>query len=71
MSKLGKVFSGQYWEFILQAIFFSLVFIFSSFDRRDPSIHAYQVVFFLNYAIAVLILSYFLFPKYLYEKKYW
>lgn len=55
---------------MFQVILHVLVFIFYSFDRENPEFNPLDVVFFLNYAAAVMIIDYYLFPKYLYQNKY-
>lgn len=57
-------------EFYIQIILYVLVFIFYSFDKDDPQVKVYQVLFFLNYAFAALFIGYFLLPQYYYRKKY-
>jgi len=44
-----------------------VVFIFYSYDRRDPGIKVYQIAFFINYGLAALVINYVLLPKYLYK----
>lgn len=58
-------------ELVFQIILNILVFIFFAFDRRLPGIETHQILFYLNYAIAGLILNYVLLPRYLYTSKYW
>ncbi|MGC1632445.1 MAG: histidine kinase, partial [Gelidibacter sp.] len=47
------------------------VFVFFAFDRRLPGIEPYKVFFYLNYAIAALIINYVLLPRFLYQNRYW
>ncbi|HHP7242551.1 MAG TPA: sensor histidine kinase [Cyclobacteriaceae bacterium] len=61
---------GSYREVVFQVVLHILVFIFYSFNREDPQIHFYQVVFFINYMVATLFISYFLLPKFFYAKRY-
>ncbi len=57
-------------EWIFQIILHILVFVFYSFDKRNPGIEVYQIAFFLNYAIAALVINYFVLPRFFYSKKY-
>ncbi|MCA0153215.1 sensor histidine kinase [Winogradskyella vincentii] len=62
--------------FNLKELFFQIalniiVFIFFAFDRRLPGIEAHQILFYLNFAIAALIINYVLLPKFLYKNRYW
>ena len=57
-------------EGLFQIALFVLVFIFYSFDREQPQIQVYQVVFFLNYAFGVLLINFVLLPRYFYKKRY-
>ena len=56
-------------EIIFQLVLHALVFIFYSFERRNPHIEVYKVAFFLNYAFAAFVINYFLLPRYYYQKK--
>ena len=58
-----------YKELIFQIVLHILVLIFYGFDREHPYIDMPQIVFFLNYAIAALIINYFLLPHFYYQKK--
>jgi len=57
-------------ELIFQLVLHLVVFIFYSFDKNDPSIKSYQVVYFFSYALAALFINYFLLPRFYYQKKY-
>ncbi len=57
-------------EWIFQITLFTIVFLFFSFDKDEPSIGIEEFAFFANYAIAVLIINYLLLPKLFYRKKY-
>ncbi|WP_139855244.1 sensor histidine kinase [Aequorivita sinensis] len=57
-------------ELIFQIILNITVFIFYGFDRRHPGIEFHRVYFFLNYALAALIINYSLLPRYLYKNRY-
>ncbi|WP_420602478.1 sensor histidine kinase [Flagellimonas sp.] len=56
-------------ELTFQIILHLLVFLFYSFDRRDPRIDIPEVAFFLSYAVASGIIAYYLMPNFLYKKK--
>jgi len=62
--------SGQWKEAIFQIVLHALVFAFYTFDPESPEIETYQVVFFLNYAVAALIINYLLLPRFFYKKRY-
>lgn len=57
-------------EVIFQVFLNIIVFVFYAFDRRIPGIEIHQLFFYLNYAIAGLIINYYLLPNYLYKNKY-
>lgn len=57
-------------EISFQLVLHTMVFVFYSFDRNEPQIAGYQVVFFLNYALATFFINYFLLPRFYYKKKY-
>ena len=57
-------------EFVFQLVFFALVFLFYSFDRKNPGLHWHQVAFFLSYVLVAVLIGYWLMPQYLYHKKY-
>lgn len=57
-------------ELIFQIILHVLVFSFYSFDRKNPRIAPYEIVFFLSYTVAGIIINYFLLPRFFYQKKY-
>lgn len=58
-------------ELLFQVILNIMVFVFFSFDRRIPGIEPYKIFFYLNYAVAGLIINYFMLPRYLYKNRYW
>lgn len=58
-------------ELLFQIILNVTVFVFFAFDRRLPGIEPYKIFFYLNYAIAGLIISYLLLPRFLYKSRYW
>ena len=57
-------------EIIFQIVLHVLVFLFYSFDKNQPQIQFYQLVFFFNYAFAAFVLNYWLLPRFFYRKKY-
>ncbi|MBA6151431.1 sensor histidine kinase [Gelidibacter maritimus] len=57
-------------ELVFQIILNVLVFLFFGFDRRLPGVEFHQIYFFLNYAIAALIINYALLPRFLYRNRY-
>ena len=65
----NAVRSLSYKEIIFQVLLHVVVFIFYSYDRRNPHIESYQVVFFLTYSMAALVINYFLLPRFLYRNK--
>lgn len=62
-------------EFLFQLVLHCLVFSFYIFDRQHPNaettLESYQIVFFLNFVWANLVISYILLPQFFYRKKYW
>ncbi|AKP53265.1 sensor histidine kinase [Cyclobacterium amurskyense] len=63
-----------YKEFFFQLVLHALVFSFYVIDSSHPSkvntFHWYDVVYFLNYTMANLIISYVLLPRFFYKKNY-
>jgi hypothetical protein len=57
-------------EFLFQMILHVVVLVFFSFNWFDQEFRVDRVWFFLIYAIASVLITYFLMPKYLYNKKY-
>lgn len=51
-------------------VFHVLVFLFYSFDRYTPEISLQQILYFLNYAWAALVINYILLPFFFYRKEY-
>lgn len=71
MAQRLKTASISWQEVLFQVVLHVLVFVFYSFDKNEPQIAAYQVAFFMNYAISAFIINYFLLPRLVYQKKYW
>ena len=69
MNESSKSFWKKYREVIFQLLLHLVVFISFAFDRRNPQITEPEVVFFLNYAVAALVINYVLLPRFLYKKK--
>ncbi len=65
-----SVSSLPYKEILFQVLLHGVVFVFYSYDRQNPQIEFYQVVFFSTYAAAGFGINYLLLPRYLYRKKY-
>lgn len=57
-------------ELFFYGIFSVFIFLFYSFDKNNPLIELHEIAFFINYFVAALIISYFLFPRFVYRKKY-
>lgn len=57
-------------EFLFQLIIYALVFSMNSFSRNSPDFEVYKVVFFANYALGAILISYYLLPRFLYQKEY-
>jgi two-component system LytT family sensor kinase len=57
-------------EMIFQVILYLLVFSFFSFNKDQPQIEFHQVMFYLNYVVATLLIGYYLLPRFFYRKKY-
>lgn len=65
-----KIKGIPYLEYIFFLALILVVFIFYSFDRRNPGIRPYQVVSYLNLVWAALLVNYYLLPRFFYTKKY-
>lgn len=57
-------------ESFFQTVLFFTVFLFYSFDKNNPLIEFHEIIYFLNYAVASLVINYYLLPKFIYKKKY-
>ena len=57
-------------EFLFYGVFIIIIFLFYSFDKNTPLIELHKISFFLNYTVSAVIISYILFPKFVYKKKY-
>ncbi|MGB5171741.1 MAG: histidine kinase [Eudoraea sp.] len=70
---LDKISSGIGWnwkEFLFQLFLNILLFIFYSFDSRQPGIEDHKVLIFLTYALGALVINYLLIPQLYYKKRY-
>lgn len=76
MINLKKNVATSWWEIPFQVALYAIVFIFfiseGSTCRASEShvVQGYDFAFFLNYAAGACIISYFLFPSYLYKNRY-
>jgi len=50
-------------------LLYILVLVFFAFDRDNPQINFEELAFFLSYAAAALVISYFLLPRFFYKNK--
>ena len=57
-------------EVFFQIFLHIVLFLFVSFGKNQPQIQAYQIVFFINYAVGALLINYVLLPRFFYRKKY-
>ncbi|NND32698.1 MAG: histidine kinase [Saprospiraceae bacterium] len=57
-------------EIAFQVVLYGLVFSFYTFDRNQPRIELFQIVYFLNYTLVTVFVSYFLLPRFFYTKKH-
>lgn len=60
----------SYKEIIFQVILNLIVFSFYSFERDSPGFETYQFWFYLNYALAALLINYLLLPRFYYRERY-
>ncbi len=58
-------------ELVFQLVLLAVVFLFYSFDSKEPGFQWYNVAFFLTYALAAAVIGFWLMPRFLYPKKYW
>jgi len=58
-------------ELLFQIVLHILVLLFFSFDRNTGSILVHRAIFLLFYALATVVITYYLMPKFLYKQKYW
>ncbi len=65
-----KDIAGTGKKIIYWLILVLLMFFYVAYDKDEPHIHWYELLFVLTYFIASLIISYLLIPNFLYRKKY-
>jgi hypothetical protein len=68
--KKKLAFKELLFQLMLHVLVFSFYVIDSPGSEEKNSFHFYDIVFFLNYALANIIISYVLLPKFYYTKKY-
>ena len=54
----------------LQVLFVILFFLTKALDRHHTHLHNYDFYFFANYLVAVILINYWLLPRFFYKKKY-
>ena len=57
-------------EVVFQICLHLLIFVFFSFEEDQPYFQASKIALFTNYAIAALVINYFLLPRFYYRNKY-
>ncbi|MDN5216142.1 histidine kinase [Fulvivirgaceae bacterium BMA12] len=57
-------------EVWFQVILIAVLFLATVFDKRKPEANLWEFVFFTNYILAALFISYLLLPRYFYKRKY-
>ncbi len=62
--------SLPYREVLFQVLLHVVVFVFYSYDRDNPQVESYQLVFFSTDAAAAFVINYLLLPRFLYQKKH-
>ncbi len=58
-------------ELLFQAVLIVVVFLFYSFDRKNPQFRLSDMALFSTHVLAALVIGYWLMPRFLYKKKYW
>ena len=76
MMHLSQKLSQSKWEIPFQFSLHILVFLIYALNANHkrgipPTIEFFEVVFFLNYAVAAFIINYVLFKHFLYKNKIW
>jgi len=68
---IKKLFFQQHnKEILFQLLLMVVLFLASAYDRHYPSLTFSKVVFFINYVVAALFISYWLLPRFFYKKQY-
>lgn len=57
-------------ELFFQLILHLVVLTFYSFNRKDPTVSIQELLFFCNYALAAVLINYYLLPRFFYQKQY-
>lgn len=57
-------------EMWFQIALIIVLFLLTTFDRNQPTFQWHEVLFFLNYIGAALLINYWLLPRYFYHSKY-
>ena len=57
-------------ELLFQLVLIVIVFLFYSFDYNDPLIEGHEIVFYLTYVSAAMVVNYVLLDRFLYKKNY-
>jgi len=71
LERITYFIRSNYKEFLAQLIVHFILFLFYSYNQDNTEIvYAYKLSFFLNYAIAGLIINYILLPLFYYKKKF-
>ena len=69
---LIKSIKKNYGQIIAQLLVHIILFIFYSYWQDESEVfYEYKLSFFMNYAIASLIINYILLPEFYYKKKFW
>ncbi|MCG8882348.1 histidine kinase [Tenacibaculum finnmarkense] len=69
---LIKSIKKNYGQIIAQLLVHIILFIFYSYWQDESEVfYEYKLSFFMNYAVASLIINYILLPKFYYKKKFW
>lgn len=69
--KMNKFFNRISREAIFQIILILVLFLATVFDKETLQISWADILFFTNYVLAALFVSYVLLPRYFYTKKYY
>jgi len=70
MAPKPSTFNSAFKETVFQLLLHIVLFLFFSFDKHEPQIHAFKIVAFLNYALGAFLINYVLLPQFFYKKKY-
>jgi len=65
-----RLFSKITLDIWLQALFTILFFLTKALDRHHTHLHNYDFYFFANYLVAIIVINYWLLPRFFYQKKY-